>query len=148
MIVKATQFNQGEHWVAPTRQYDNDAGFDLYVSRACIVHPRTFAYIPSNTAMAIPTGYWGLLLGRSSTFGKRHLICNPGVIDAGYRGEIQGLIRNPTSKKVMLMPGERVFQIIFIPLTHNQSKVQMKIVNKLPKGTRDIQGFGSTGGGI
>jgi dUTP pyrophosphatase len=146
MIIKCTQVRDTEPFHVPTQGYSDDAGFDLYISRAVIIHPRTFAQIPSNCALAIPTGYFGLLLGRSSTFVKRHLMCHQGTIDAGYRGEIIGPVFNPMSKKVILYPGERIFQIIFLPLTHNMGTRKFKMVLELPDSERQTHGIGSTGG--
>lgn len=146
MNIKCIRVRSNETFHIPTQGYENDAGFDLYVSRACVVHPKTFAQIPTNCALAIPTGYWGLLLGRSSTFFKRHLMTHQGTVDAGYRGEIMGLVYNPTTRKVTLYPCERVFQIIIQPLTHNLCTRNIKVVQELPSSARDKAGFGSTGG--
>jgi len=148
MIIKCTQVRPDEPFHMPTQGYSDDAGFDMYVSRSCVIHPKTFAQIPTNCALSIPTGYWGLLLGRGSTFFQRHLFTHQGTVDAGYRGEILGLVFNPTSKKVTLYLGERVFQIIVQPLTHNMAVRTIKVVQELPGSERDQAGFGSTGGVI
>lgn len=147
VIIQCTQVRPDESFHMPTQGYNDDAGFDLYVSRACVIHPRTFALIPTNCALAIPTGFWGLLLARSSTFGKKHLMCHQGTIDAGYRGEIMGQVFNPTSKKVTLYPAERIFQIVIMPLTHNVKDIRnLMLVDELPHSARDRAGFGSTKG--
>jgi dUTP pyrophosphatase len=130
----------------PVQLIAGDAGFDLTVSRDLVVEPDTFARIPTNVAVALPEGMWGLLNSRSSTFYQRGLIIIPGIIDCGYRGEIMAQAYNLGKKGVVIRKGERLFQLI--PMTNLASGMRWMAVavEKLPKSSRGEAGFGSTGG--
>lgn len=130
--------------MAPAQTYSDDAGFDLTVSRDMTIFSGQLAAIPTNVCMAIPDGYWGLLLPRSSTFYRRGLYVNPGVIDAGYRGEILALVHNIGEKAVLVRAGERLFQIILVERI--PAAWAYRLPGELPKSKRDTAGIGSTGG--
>jgi dUTP pyrophosphatase len=126
----------------PSKSYPGDAGFDLTVSRSVEVAPGAFASIPTNLAIALPAGHWGLLVGRSSTFHKKGLIVNTSIIDNGYRGEIFALVFNPSKQRIITHKGERLFQLIPLPL----AAIAAREVDTLPPSERDTKGFGSSGG--
>jgi dUTP pyrophosphatase len=128
----------------PAKSYPGDAGFDLTSSHSIVVQPGTFAQIRTNIAVALPKGVWALLKGRSSTFHRRGLIVNPGIIDSGYRGELVALVLNPNRHRVVVQEGERLFQLI--PITMADIEVFAEQVEELPEGERGEMGFGSTGG--
>ncbi len=128
--------------MAPAKTHDFDAGYDLTCSRYSSVGPGAKSMIPTNVAIDIPGGYFGLVLPRSSAFYRKGLIVHPGIIDAGYRGEVQILAYNPGPKTVYVPEGDRVAQILILP------RVDAKFieVEELTKGDRGQEGFGSTGG--
>lgn len=128
----------------PVAAYPDDAGYDLVVSRGVLIAPKITAQIPTNLAAAIPEGYWGLLLPRSSTFYTRQLLMSPGVIDSGYRGEIMAAVHNFGPKNCQINPGERLFQIILVEKT-KFAWVRAE-EDELGEGSRGSKGFGSTGG--
>src|SRR5699024_4900933 len=68
------KIREGEHAELPTRAYHDDAGLDLYVSQPTQVPPGEFVDVPTNTAIQLPEGTWGLLQGRSSFFLRRVLL--------------------------------------------------------------------------
>jgi dUTP pyrophosphatase len=141
MILKWTPTRPKEWHHAPTKE-TADAGWDFYAARTTIIQPMQFAQIPTNISIALPSRHWGLLLGRSSTFFKRQLMVHQGTIDSGYRGEIMGLVFNPTQHKVTIRPEDRVFQLIVISMPNQQT---IKAVKSLPSSKRGVKGFGSTG---
>lgn len=128
---------------APAKSYPSDAGFDLTVSRAVSIHPSARGRVPFNIAVAIPEGHFAFLLGRSSTFWSKGLHVHLGVIDAGYRGEVEAVVFNPTPRTVTLHEGDRPAQLIVLPLAQFTLFVQ---ADELPPGERGPAGFGSTGG--
>src|SRR5215467_266533 len=89
-----TCLRDDEPFTLPARAHANDAGFDLFVSRDVVIEPGAFAAIPTNIAIALPEDVWAILIGRSSTFYKRSLLVNVGIIDPGYRGELLALAHN------------------------------------------------------
>lgn len=141
--IECIRLRDDEIWSPPERHYGSDAGSDLTASRHMTIAMMTRAQIPTNMAMAIPEGYFGLILPRSSTFHRRGLIVHPGIIDSGFRDEVMILAYNPhPNKSVYITEGERLAQILILPVP----VVQFVSVRKLIAGERDKAGFGSTGG--
>lgn len=135
---------EDEPFTLPFRGHDDDAGFDLYVSQDTWVPAGEFVDIPSNTAAQIPDHTWGYLTGRSSTLRRKHLLVNPGVIDAGYRGELFAGVQNMTKEPILVKTGERVAQLIILA---NGSEPFVPVqTDQFESGTtRGTNGFGSTG---
>lgn len=131
-----------EPWRPPQRFHPGDAGADLMISRHVTVGAGTRAQLPTNLAVAIPEGYYGQIIGRSSTFHKRGLIVVTGVVDPGYRGEVMIVVYNPTTRSTFVQEGERLAQIILLPVAVGDFTAS----RTLPKGDRAEKGFGSTGG--
>ena len=135
---------EDEQFTLPLRGHDDDAGFDLYVSRDTWVPAGEFVDIPSNTAAHIPDHTWGYLTGRSSTLRKKGLLVNPGVIDAGYRGELFAGVQNMTGEPVLVKAGERVAQLII--LANGSEPFEPVQIDRFESETaRGENGFGSTG---
>lgn len=125
----------------PTRAYEGDAGWDLYVDEDTTVSPGVVTDVPCGISVAIPHGHYGRIVGRSSTHRKRGLSVVEGIIDAGYRGPLFSGVWNPGSTPVHLARGERVCQLILtkVPLEHYIE------VDVLPSSHRGENGFGSSG---
>lgn len=132
----------GPQHLLPTRGYDDDAGLDLYVSNDVEIGPHQFVDVPTGVRIDIPHGYWGFIVGRSSTLRKRGLLVNPGIIDAGWTGELFAGIQNMTGNTVDVAAGDRLAQLILLPA----SVVAYEPVwGKVPTKARGENGFGSTG---
>lgn len=127
----------------PTRAYPDDAGLDLAASRAVEVEPGGRAMVPTSLAFALPTGMFGLILGRSSTWHKRNLMVIPAVIDAGWRGELFASVYNPGSEPVKIEAGERVAQYVLLPAWMGNLREVGPL--ELPPHERGTNGFGSSG---
>lgn len=140
----------------PTRAHPTDAGVDLtsigFVDkngtrietrgREAIAPGETLT-IRTGIKCAIPAGYVGLLVVRSSLGVKRGLsLANDvGVIDADYRGEILVCLRNTTKSQILLQLGERVAQLVVVPV----NTAPWVEVDDLGETARGAGGFGSTG---
>jgi dUTP pyrophosphatase len=106
--------------------------------------PGERALVPTGIALAIPPGHAGLVLPRSGLAVRRGLgIVNaPGLIDAGYRGEVMvALINHDPSDTVTIERGERIAQLVVQRVEH----VALEEVAELPPSDRATGGFGSTG---
>ena len=106
--------------------------------------PGARALVPTGLALAIPAGFAGFVLPRSG-LALRHgvtLLNTPGLIDAGYRGEIKVLLVNHGAEPVVLNRGDRVAQLVVQRIEH----VALMPVSELPDSARGAGGFGSTGG--
>jgi dUTP pyrophosphatase len=128
----------------PSSQHEGDAGLDLAAAEGATVKPGERAMVPTGVAVAIPDGHAGLVLPRSGLASKRGLtLANaPGLIDAGYRGEVICAVVNlDPLEAVEISAGDRIAQLVVVPVT----AVEPMFVDELPGSTRGAGGFGSTG---
>jgi dUTP pyrophosphatase len=128
----------------PERAHPGDAGLDLCAVEAVDLAPGARATVPTGWAVAIPEGHAGLVVPRSG-LARRHgvTVANaPGLIDAGYRGELQVVLVNLGDETHAISPGDRVAQLVVVPV----SAMAALEVDDLPaSGGRGEGGFGSTG---
>jgi len=128
----------------PAAQHTGDAGLDLRAVSEVKVGPGERAMVPTGVAVAIPEGHAGLVLPRSGLASKRGLTLSnsPGLIDAGYRGEVICAVVNlDPMQPVVIAPGDRIAQLVIVALP----AVEPAWVGELPESTRGEGGFGSTG---
>jgi len=126
----------------PHKAHPTDAGFDLAIPVARTLAPHTQTAIDLELMMQLPSGWYGQILGRSSVF-RRGLIVHPGVIDTDYRGPIQLLIQNQTPHVQSLQRGERLAQLLLLPVP---SVVVTPVTPDILSVTaRGSGGLGSTG---
>ena len=127
----------------PAYAREDDAGLDLHAAEAVMLPPRARALVPTGIALAIPPGFAGLVLPRSG-LALRHgvtLLNAPGLIDAGYRGEIKVLLVNLGDVAVALERGDRIAQLI----VQRVERIALTAVDRLTPTSRGAGGFGSTG---
>lgn len=129
----------------PSYARDGDAGLDLYTAETVTLAPGARVAVGTGIAVAIPNGCAGFVLPRSG-LALRHglsLVNTPGLIDAGYRGEIRVLLVNhDLEASVTLARGDRIAQLV-VQRVETAEPVE---VEKLPGSERGAGGFGSTGG--
>ena len=131
--------------VTPTYAKDGDAGMDLVATT--IVNEETFQITYGlGVALEIPEGFVGLIFPRSSVRNTDLQLSNSvGVIDSGYRGELQATFNKKGVNKIdgghIYMVGDRVAQIIIIPYP----PIEFEEVEELSNTERGEGGFGSTG---
>jgi dUTP diphosphatase len=128
----------------PSRAHDADAGLDLYAAGAETLEPGERATVPTGVAVEIPPGHAGLVLPRSG-LAARHgiaLVNAPGLIDAGYRGEIKVLLLNTDRDEAFqIAPGDRIAQLVVSPV----AEAEPIEVTELQGSARGAGGFGSSG---
>ena len=133
-----------EKAIIPTYGTEYSAGADLYalLDEDLEIKPGETVMIGTGLAMAIPTGYVGLIYARSSLGSKKGLAPanKVGVIDSDYRGEIKVPLFNQSKETQIIAKNERIAQIIFTPYL----KVNFQETNELDDTTRGTGGFGST----
>jgi len=128
--------------VIPSYSKMGDAGMDLTITD--IKENTTFSISYGfGIAMEIPKGYVGLVFPRSSVRNQELILSNcVGVIDSGYRGELQATFKKTQGlDSVSYNVGERGAQIIILPYP----QVFMTEVPELSDSERGEGGFGSTG---
>ena len=131
--------------VIPTYAKDGDAGMDLVATSIISETPSQITY-GLGIALEIPEGFVGLVFPRSSIRKTRLQLSNSvGVIDSGYRGELQATFSKITTtienQKNDYKVGDRVCQITIIPYP----PIEFNEVNELSNTERGEGGFGSTG---
>lgn len=129
----------------PTRAHDADAGLDLYVpeGQGCLVRRGAVYTIDLGVRVAIPDGYYGQLVLRSSAGAKGLTIPHgAGVIDPGYRGNLKVLVA-ALAEPVLVATRDRICQLIILPLP----PVDVEVGAVDDSTDRGAGGFGSTGTG-
>ena len=107
----------------PAYARDGDAGLDLHAAVDVALAPGARMLVPTGLALAIPPGFAGFVLPRSG-LALRHgvtLLNTPGLIDAGYRGELQVLLVNLGDTLVKLTRGDRIAQLVIQPVERARS---------------------------
>jgi dUTP pyrophosphatase len=129
--------------ILPTQAYAGDAGLDLAACDRHEVGPGQRAVIPTGLAVEIPEGYGGFVLPRSG-LAARHgitLLNAPGLIDAGYRGEVQVVFHNTDQTDTFVVePGMRIAQLVVLAVP----ALALVEREELAASERGERGFGSS----
>jgi dUTP pyrophosphatase len=129
--------------VLPSQAYPGDAGFDLTACDRHELGPGERAVVPTGLAVAIPEGHGGFVLPRSGLAARSGItIVNaPGLIDSGYRGEVQVVLLNTDSREPFVVePGMRIAQLVVVPV----AEIEPVELDELPPSERGVRGFGSS----
>ena len=130
----------------PSYEHPGDAAMDLRARSTVTLAPGERVLVPTGIAIALPPGYAGFIHPRSGLALKRGLgmVNAPGLIDAGYRGEIGVIVINhDRHESITLVRGDRIAQLVIAPVT----QAELIEVTQLPGSQRGQGGFGSTGTG-
>jgi len=128
-----------ENATIPFYAKESDAGMDLVITDIKEETEWDISY-GFGISMEIPDGFMGLVFPRSSIRKTDLILSNSvGVIDAGYRGEIQATFKKTGGAVYKI--GDRGAQLIIIP----HPIVEWNEVNELNNTERGEGGFGSTG---
>jgi dUTP pyrophosphatase len=128
--------------IIPTYSKLGDAGMDLTITS--IKENTTFSVTYGfGIAMEIPTGFVGLVFPRSSVRNYELSLTNcVGVIDSGYRGELQATYRKHGGlDSLKYVVGDRGAQIMILPYP----QISFVETDTLSNTDRSDGGFGSTG---
>jgi len=140
VLVKVKKLDQSA--VIPSYSKVGDAGMDLTITN--IKENTSFSITYGfGIAMEILKGYVGLIFPRSSVRNQDLILSNcVGVIDSGYRGELQATFKKTLGlDSLSYNVGERGAQIIILPYP----TIYMTEVPELSDTERGTGGFGSTG---
>lgn len=128
--------------VIPRYSKPGDAGMDLTATSK--IDNTTFqCTYGTGISVEIPEGYVGLVFPRSSIRNTELILSNSvGVIDSGYRGEIQAtFIKTNGLESWDYKIGDRIAQLIIIPYP----QIEFEEVEELSQTDRGTGGFGSSG---
>ena len=131
--------------VMPAYANDGDAGCDLVAVESCTIRAGGGrALVATGIAVAIPEGHGGFVLPRSG-LASRHgvtLANAPGLIDAGYRGEVKvALVNLDPEHDYDVAKGDRIAQLVVLAVASSS----VRVVDELPSTARGEGGFGSSG---
>jgi dUTP pyrophosphatase len=130
--------------VLPVRAHPGDAGLDLHALEGGRLAPGERAGVGTGIAVEIPHGQGGLVLPRSG-LAARHgiaLVNAPGLIDAGYRGELRVLLLNTDrTESFTWSAGDRIAQLVLVGVGLGE----VMEVAELQESVRGAGGFGSSG---
>jgi dUTP pyrophosphatase len=130
--------------ILPTQANTGDAGYDLHALEAAELAPGERAMVRTGIAVEISPGHAGLVLPRSGNAAKHGIavVNAPGLIDAGYRGEVKVLLLNTDrSEPFGVAPGDRIAQLILVRV----ETPPVEEVAELGASDRGEGGFGSSG---
>ena len=131
--------------VVPSYAHVGDAGADLTAREGCTLAPRGGrALVGTGLSVAIPAGYAGLVLPRSGLATRHGVTCvnAPGLIDAGYRGEIKvALVNLDPVEEYRVRAGERIAPLVIVAV----ATATFTVVASLADSARAEGGFGSSG---
>ncbi len=124
-----------------------DAGADLH-ARVAVTLPAGGGrgLVPTGLVVAIPVGYAGFVLPRSGLALRYGVTClnSPGLIDAGYRGELSVLLVNTDPiKDYQVRRGDRIAQLVILGV--EQVRFLNVAEDELPASERGVGGFGHSG---
>ena len=129
--------------VVPDRAYGGDAGLDLTSCERAELAPGQRAVVGTGLAVAIPEGFAGFVQPRSGLAARNGItiVNTPGLIDAGYRGELRVVLLNTDAAETFVVePGMRIAQLVVVPI----ADVHVVEVDELPETERGVRGFGSS----
>jgi dUTP pyrophosphatase len=129
--------------IVPERAYAGDAGVDLAACERVALAPGERVAVGTGLAVAIPEGFAGFVQPRSGlAAGHGITIVNaPGLIDSGYRGELQVVLLNTDRRAPFVVePGMRIAQLVVLAVP----EVELVEVDELPETERGVRGFGSS----
>jgi dUTP pyrophosphatase len=128
----------------PEYAKEGDAGMDLRSRWDLTLYPGERETIATGVALAIPSGFVGLVHPRSGLAAKEGatVLNAPGTLDAGFRGEVHVILHNTDEEDpIHIQKGDRIAQLVF----QQFATAKFQVVDELPESTRGAAGFGSTG---
>jgi dUTP pyrophosphatase len=129
--------------ILPAKAHHDDAGFDLFSVENTVLPPGDWARVNTGIAIALPHGTVGLVCPRSGmAMNDGITVLNaPGVVDAGYRGEVSVILINHGIDSFLVQPKMKIAQLV-VQLVVELGAIA---VDELEESDRGSGGFGSTG---
>ena len=121
---------------------DGDIGYDLQCIEDTVINPGLTNVIKTSLHVEFPQNKFALVIGRSGLSSKG-IMCNIGLVDTNYRGDIGVMLYNSTNKPYIIHKGDRIGQLVIF----EESIVKLNKVSEIDKDStnRKTNGFGSSG---
>ena len=129
----------------PRYETSGSSGMDIsaHIKEKIILKSGEKTLVPTGFSLAVPEGFEVQIRPRSGLAIKNGIsvLNTPGTIDADYRGEIKVILINLSQEEFVIDNGLRIAQMVICPVVQGK----LELVKELPKTTRGLGGFGSTG---
>jgi dUTP pyrophosphatase len=128
---------------APERSRPGDAGYDLRCLEPVALAPGARAKVGTGVAIALPSGFCGLVVPRSGLAARHGVMPTLGLIDPNFRGELAVTLLNTGTEPYHAEAGDRIAQLLLLPFW----APALAIVDELPPSPDDrgTDGWGSSG---
>lgn len=124
----------------PVKSHLPDCGLDIFMPEAINIEPLETRTVGLKLAVAIPEGFAGMLVPRSS-IAEKGLIIQTSIIDPDYTGEIHLIITNCSNQVRNIDVGDRVCSLVMYSILNTY----LEEVDELPSTIRGKNGLGSSG---
>lgn len=124
----------------PQKSHLPDVGLDIFIPKDFCIKPFETKTIGLEIGIAIPEGFAGMLVPRSS-ISEKGLIIQTSIIDPDYTGEIHLIITNCSKDIQFIKQGQRLCSLV----VYSVLNPYLSVVEKLESTTRGNRGLGSSG---
>ena len=126
-----------------TKGHDDDAAWDLHAAEYVVVSDGFRRVISTGVTLELEPDEVALVCSRSGLAAKHgvFVLNAPGVIDAGYKGEVQVILQNLGDHSFDIREGDRIAQLLILKLPQLAQVAERKVIAKI----RGTNGLGSTG---
>ena len=126
-----------------TKGHDDDAAWDLHAAEYVVVSDGFRRVISTGVTLELEPDEVALVCSRSGLAAKHgvFVLNAPGVIDAGYKGEVQVILQNLGYHSFDIREGDRIAQLLILKLPEVAKVAERKVIAKI----RGTNGLGSTG---
>lgn len=124
----------------PQKSHVSDVGLDVYIPEEFDIDSLETKVIGLKLAVAIPEGFAGMLIPRSS-MAKKGLLMQTSIIDPDYIGEVHLIITNCSKEKIHIEKNQRLCSLVCISVLNPY----LEQVDKLESTQRFENGLGSSG---
>lgn len=124
----------------PKKSHLPDVGLDIFIPESFEIESLETKTIGLKLAVAIPEGFAGMLIPRSS-IAEKGLIIQTSIIDPDYTGEIHLIITNCSKNTIVIEKNQRLCSLVCVSVLN----AYIEEVAELQSTTRGTAGLGSTG---
>lgn len=124
----------------PMKSHLPDVGLDLFMPEAFDIEPLETKIIGLGLGVAIPEGFAGMLIPRSS-IAATGLIIQTSIIDPDYTGEFHVIITNCSKKRQHIECDQRLCSLVMF----NALNARVEVVDEFDNTERGVSGLGSSG---
>lgn len=141
-LLEVKYFTESEFGQKPKQGTKESAGYDLFAAEAITILPHQSSLVSMDLRWAIPTGFCGRILSRSSLITNDNVTVEGGLVDSDFRGIVNVILMNHSLQPFTVRVGERIAQVVFFQ-KFNVSFKKVSEESELGATERDQGGFGS-----